>query len=669
MGRISKSADNIFPIPSGASVTRGYVYMNVSSSRKVTRSGKSSTTHDKVAIGVVACAHGEDWKVKRLMYANEYFHEILNQIEQSEKNDRDPLNDSSDASKGITDSGIEKVKQALKGVPPRSKLQCVPKLSCQRRDEAIFIGLYIVAQQIAAKTGLISILVAVFGEVIAMLLLDLALYAIDKKELVYQFMPDYARDHAIFSDQAFSDGYLGQLLLREVTLSRINFFKFLWANHVLEEEGQLYLCYDSTNVNSQCNTSRGIDLVQKGHAKDKQDLKQVNIDYVIRQSDGRPVSFNTFPGSIPDVSEAEEMFKFFDEVLKQDIPEEYKSLLDGVSESDIKLKRIEALKKILFVCDRGYISEKNLSDLDKKQFDYLLLLRGDTKISKWLINKHFHRIKSRLYEIRPGVYGDTVEERLYPNDKKERYCHIIYNDNLRKSHEAQLRAEIAGLALEIENHIKRKTAFTSKQLEKYSQYYALDLEPVVKKNSRGKESIKSIITGFREDYKKIDHAMAQCGFFVLISSKKMTVKEALEIYSKRDRVEKVFLALKSFLGMDCFSAHSSESIHIRSLIWFIATVIYTSIFSMTSSLRANERNKKRYSTEGIIELLKHVKTIFNLVTLKYNSAFKMCKENRKIFESFGITEFDVYEFASSIDFERDIVEESGWELCDILDVF
>ena len=90
---------------------------------------------------------------------------------------------------------------------------------------------------------------------------------------------------------------------------------------------------------------------------------------------------------------------------------------------------------------------------------------------------------------------------------------------------------------------------------------------------------------------------------------------------------------------------------------------------MTSGLRANERNKKRYSTEGIIELLKHVKTIFNLVTLKYNSAFKMCKENRKIFESFGITEFDVYEFASSIDFELDIVEESGWELCDILDVF
>lgn len=655
MGKISKTEDNIYPIPTGASVTRGYVYLNMSSQRKANANGDSVPTHDKVAIGIVANDPGEDWKSKRLMYANSNF---LNMLERIEAENNNVSNESADlpvSFKYITEAGIEKIKKALQDVPARGNNKYAPKLRNQKRDESLTIGVFLVVQQIASTTGLINILVAIFGEKIAMLLLDLALYAIDKHELVVQYMPEYAKDHTIFSEVAYSDGYISQLLLENVTLSKINLFKFLWVLQVLEENCQLFLCYDSTNVNSQCDSPEGVELVQKGHAKDKKDLKQVNLDYVIRQSDGLPVSFNTFPGAIPDISEAEEMFSFFDMVLETDVPEEYKYLFEGNGREEFIKRKKLLLKDLIFVCDRGYISEKNLNELDSKGFGYLLLLRGDTNLSKRLINKHFNRVKSSLYEIERGTYGDIVEEKLFDKDDISHFCHIIYDEHLRYPHETKLRGLIAGLEEEIKFHIKSGTKFTQNQLKKYREFFVLKTDWVfTEKRKKVNKSTKTVITGYRKDYRKIDHATKQCGFFVLISSKKIAVAEAIQIYRKRDIVEKTFLRLKSFLGMSCYRGHSAKSIQIRSLIWFLAAIIYSKLFSSTTELRANERNRKKYSGQAIIQALQHVKTIANLATMKYNKAYKLDKDIRLIFEAFGISENEVYEFAASIDLDLEM---------------
>lgn len=76
-----------------------------------------------------------------------------------------------------------------------------------------------------------------------------------------------------------------------------------WACHVLDD-GRVFVCYDSTNVNSQ---AEGIFIVQKGHAKDDPDKDQVNTEYTIRQRDGMPVTFKNFPGSLNDMAEASDV--------------------------------------------------------------------------------------------------------------------------------------------------------------------------------------------------------------------------------------------------------------------------------------------------------------------------------------------------------------------------
>ena len=49
-----------------------------------------------------------------------------------------------------------------------------------RRDGSINIGLYLVLQQLASESGLIMFLFKAFGGETAALILDLALYGIDK---------------------------------------------------------------------------------------------------------------------------------------------------------------------------------------------------------------------------------------------------------------------------------------------------------------------------------------------------------------------------------------------------------------------------------------------------------------------------------------------------------
>ena len=669
MGRVPKTQENIFPIPSGASVSRGYVYLNTSS--YWTRSnGRLIPNHDKLAIGKTVVGKGGDWKSDRRMYANKNFHDIRRRIEGSETDevrnscDSHKIDDakeqrSNESLQRKAESKISKIMSSLNSTdlhsPPADQEEnhVIHKNSVTlQRDGSINIGLYLVLKQLAATSGLTTTLNNVFGPEITSIILDVALYETDTRTAVYQHIPSYARDHAVFSKVIRNDGYISSTLKNKVTLPLINLFRNLWAQGVLEGSGELYLCYDSTNVNSQC--KNGVELVQKGHAKDDPSLPQVNMDFVVRQKDGLPVTFSTFPGSIPDITEATEMFEFFKNIIKSSV-QNSDMCSGGKDFSDEDLNKI--VKRIMLICDRGYISKDNIKALDAAFLGFLLLIRGDMNISKDMIDKYYQVVKSRKYEIERGVNGITVAGALFKGDDRTRYFHIIYDEKLRPAHETDVRNKISEYGKEIERHIAAKTVFTSKQLNKYRQYYVLSTKTVEHEQKGQKDTKKSgandqekyVITGFEEDYKKTDRALAKCGFMVLVSSKELTAAEALEIYRKRDCVEKNFLTMKSFLGMNCFRSHSPEAMHAKSLIWFVASVLHALIFNSLVDLKERSRNKKRYTVPAVVENLSHTKAIIDMTTGRYKYYNRMSKFDRDIFGCFGISENEVYEFASSFE--------------------
>lgn len=213
----------------------------------------------------------------------------------------------------------------------------------------------------------------------------------------------------MFSEKIRSDSYISVFEREHLTIPKINQFKTLWAKKVIGD-GKLYFCYDSTNVNSQ---AEGSFLVEKGHAKDDPSLCQVNTDYVVRQSDGLPVTFTAFPGSINDMAEASEMISFFEKLIGS---EEWHS-----KEPEITL-----------ISDRGYISEENVSLMDDAGIGFLLMLRRNMGITDAMLEEHAEEIRSSLnYIADRDQYAKSFMAPLFDGDERERCFHIIWDPVLK----------------------------------------------------------------------------------------------------------------------------------------------------------------------------------------------------------------------------------------------
>ena len=564
-------------IPTNVSVSNGYVYYNLTSEWVSGKSNpdKKRADHKKRLIGKSVLGNG-DWKKDRRMIPNDAYFQLFE-------------------------------KDKLPELPARA--------------DNISVGVYVAVQKLAESSGLSFILADVFGEESAQLILDLAMYMIMQESAVFQHFPHWGRNHAVFSESVRSDSYICVFQKDSLSLSKINQFKTLWARKAIDD-GRLFFCYDSTNVNSQ---AEGVFLVQKGHAKDDPSLEQVNTDYVVRQRDGLPVTFTTFPGSVVDMAEASEMIEFFGKLLGK-----------------------ETSVSITMICDRGYISEDNVLEMDKAKVGFLLMLRRNMGITQKLIEENESSVKSSVYYI-PELdqYGKTVPGRLFDGDTKTRYFHIIWDPVLETKHRKKLYSDLAVKEKAVEKAIDRKSRLTEDELKKYRTWFDLETttaEPVsVKMRGRGsgkeKEAPTYIIKAATKNHERIDRDARQCGYYILVTSKPMTISHVLEAYSKRDCVEKVFMALKSFLGMDKIGVDSDDSIHAKSLIWFIAAILHSLIFSKTSGLRVNDR--KSFTVPAIVDLLEEITADKDLVTGKYARRYKPIKKQNSILNAMEISIKDV----------------------------
>ena len=591
MGRIAYVDTNIYPLPKGTSrLTNGYVYFNTSNIWKPgTDNSKGYSDHNKICIGKLI--DPKDKKCNKL-YANENYFKYVDRTDLPERRDR---------------------------------------------DDSISVGVYAAVQSVADSSSLIKYLSEVFSVEASRLILDLATYMISTESAVFQHYPHWGRSHETFSECIRSDSYISKFESGSITIPKINEFKNKWAVSCLKETFcHLFLCYDSTNVNSQ---AKGIYIVQKGHAKDDPDLDQINIDYVVRQHDGMPVTFKAFPGSIVDIAQAEEMIEFFGELIKE-----------SKETNDLKLL-------LTMICDRGYISEDNVKSFKEKGIEYLLMLRSDLKITRDILFEYNNIVESRRNYLEEfDQYAITVKRKLFDDDNTDHYFHVYWDSTLEKKNRNTLRNNIKNKEKSIKNAINRKTKFSSSEIKNLSRWFKLEVEMQdtiqAKKRGRGAkgETVDTdayIITSYEEDYDKTDLEESLCGFFVLVTSQEMTCLQARRAYALRDCVEKTFQSLKSFMGMDKIGIYScDEAVHTKIFIWFIASILHSIIFKKTSSLRTG--NKKDYTLPAIIDTLEEIYADIDLKTKKYERRYALTKKQKAILKALNLSESDIDEIISNL---------------------
>ena len=591
MPSIPRTEDNLVDIPLGVSVSKktGFVYYNTDATWVHSKSGDDGYgNHTKKCIGIAI--NPSNWRDNRRMYANQFYYTLFGRTSPADKEQQKPS---------------------------------LPKVYAvyPERSDCISVGLYAVVKTLADNAKLTDTLADVFGSENTSLILDLAMYMLSANSAVFQHYPHWAKSHALFSEVIRSDSYISDFEKEMVSLSEINLFKRNWARLVLDD-GQVFVCYDSTNVNSQ---AEGIFIVQKGHAKDDPDKDQVNTEYTIRQRDGMPVTFKNFPGSINDMSEATDMIT------------ELKALLP---EGDKTLSKLH----IVVIADRGYVSQENIDAMREAGIGYILMLKKNMDVVSEVLDRHIPEVKtSENYDEETGRFGITFSQKLFEDDDKDTYFGIVWDGDLERKHRATLMKSIAAKEARLQKAIERHTRMTDQELGTYWEFFDVKhhKEGTLQVNMRGKGTGRTktddayVVDSYERNTEAINAASNRCGYMVIVSSENLSAMQMMQAMSKRDCVEKTFRALKSSLGMDKMGVHFEPSMHTKSLIWFVASILHALIFTKTEKLRAKDR--KHGTVPALVDQYEEVTADLNLQTRTYERRYKLTKMQRQSLTPCGVS--------------------------------
>lgn len=402
------------------------------------------------------------------------------------------------------------------------------------RSSCLRIGTYLVIEKLMMESMVDKIVNSIYNDDRgAGLFLDLASYYLVTENNAGQYYPDYAYNHPLFTPEykIYSDSTVSKFI-SQISADDSVEFQNEW-NRSKKKKDKIYISYDSTNKNCQAGD---IEIVEFGHAKEDKGFPIFNYSIAYDCNNREPLFYETYPGSIVDVSQLQLMLN--------------KAVAYGY-------------KNAGFILDRGYFSRENIRYMDKCGYDFVIMVKG----MKFFVNEAIWKVKDTFEEKRSHtirkyhVNGITLKTPVFYSDEKDRYLHIYYSYEKAAAERAALEAKIDKISAYL-----KKLEGQSVVIEKsYEKYFSLEYY------HKGEED-QCFVCGIEKNT-VIEAELKLCGYFCIITSAEMTAKEALELYKSRDASEKLFKADKSFLGNRSMRIYSEESLEGKMLVAFVALII------------------------------------------------------------------------------------------------
>lgn len=485
------------------------------------------------------------------------------------------------------------------------------------RSGCLHIGAFLVIRKIISEYHLDEMIARIIGKD-AGLFLDLAAYSIIAEDNAGQYYPDYAYNHALFTDdmRIYSDSKVSDFL-RDITIDQRIRFLNEW-NNKRDHREKIYISYDSTSKISQAGD---IDIVELGHAKEQIETEIFNYSIAYDRTNSEPLFYEAYPGSIVDISQLQYTLK--------------KAKSYGYEHAG-------------FILDRGYFCKENISFMDENGYSFVIMVKGMKDLVSGLILdvqgtfENDRRNSIRSYK----VSGITVKHRLYASDEKERYFHIFYDD-------AKKAAERETFESRIDRMAKLLKDCMGEQVhpgKAYQKYFDLVFW------NEGEEDEK-FMSGI-EKTSVINREIKLCGYFAIVTSEKMSAADALNLYKSRDGSEKTFRADKSYLGAKCERVYSNESYDSKIFIGFVATIIRNRIYTLLKEESLKTDKKQNYMT--VPAALKELEKIELLkgADNEYNLDYAITATQKAILKAFDLTSENVHRMAREIssDLSRIMIE-------------
>jgi transposase len=478
--------------------------------------------------------------------------------------------------------------------------------SRDNRSPYLHIGAYAVLHKLALESGLDKILLKNMEEKDAMLLLDLALYSIVSENNAAQYYPDYAYDHALFTPEMriYSDSHLSDFL-RKMDPQQPVLFLNEW-NSSRNKRQKIYVSYDSTNKSCQAGD---IDIAEYGNAKVDEGQPIFNYSVAFDTNNREPLFYERYPGSINDVSQLTCM---------------------------IDKARGYGYKKLGFILDRGYFSRKNLTHIVQNGYSYLIMMKGMKRLVRDIVLSEMGTFENsrRHYNDRYDRYGITLRRALFPGDEQEAYFHLYYSDGKAYGEKQRIKERIRQMGKYLNDQVGRERVFG----DTFEKYFYLHYEKDGKTFKFAEEKTKVI-----------EEELSLAGYFVILSSDKLTAREALDLYKGRDASEKLFRSDKSYLGNRTMRVASNEAQSAKIFIQFIALILRCRIYTDLKAKCESMTKRPNYMT--VPAALKELEKIVMIRQLDgcYRLDHAVTKTQKTILSAFGMTDGNIKGKAKEIE--------------------
>jgi transposase len=129
----------------------------------------------------------------------------------------------------------------------------------------------------------------------------------------------------------------------------------------------------------------------------------------------------------------------------------------------------------------------------------------------------------------------------------------------------------------------------------------------------------------------VEAELETAGWLIVISNYIPDAKEAIKIYREKDIVEKGFLRLKNSLDLGRIRVHSEAGMQNKVFIGFISLILLSAIHNVMVE-------KKLYGTMTMKKLILALSKLKLQIVNGVRVLFPLSKEQRCIYEAFGIQE-------------------------------
>ena len=355
-------------------------------------------------------------------------------------------------------------------------------------------------------------------------------------------------------ENKLSSQRISELLPRITSTLQQNFFS-KWA-HVNNKDD--YYAMDITSVSSY---SEFIDFVRWGYNRDGEKLPQINMLMLTGEASHMPIYYRILSGSIKDVNTLNET-----------------------------LTHLSFLEKALlyFIMDKGFFSKANIDAFYVFRKKFVIGVPFTAKIACDAVEEFRETIKSQNNQI------EVFEDELYATTKltswngHRLYLHVYYDSMKAATEEKEFDHILRCCLKEIQEQNR-----TKEHDKYYEKYFIIKQTPV---------------RGLKVEYNEpaiAEYKRNRIGWFVLVSNCIKDKVKALEVYRKKDAVEKCFDDLKNDLDMKRIRMHSTAAMDGRIFIQFIALIIITRL----KQVMKEAGWFTNYNLQEVLNEMKSVKTV------------------------------------------------------------